>query len=72
MMSSQLIAWYLSNLPAYRTVVSPLASALDTTGLITILSVFLTMYGVASFIVGEPSTAPMLTLTSHKKEADKL
>uniref|UniRef100_A0A0A9D483 PSI subunit V n=1 Tax=Arundo donax TaxID=35708 RepID=A0A0A9D483_ARUDO len=30
------------------------------------------MYGVASFNEGEPSTAPTLTLTGRKKEADKL
>ncbi|KAF8659575.1 hypothetical protein HU200_053565 [Digitaria exilis] len=102
--SSPLIAWYLSNLPAYRTAVSPLlrgievglahgyllvgpfaltgplrntpvhgqAGALGAAGLVTILSVCLTMYGVASFNEGEPSTAPTLTLTGRKKEADKL
>ncbi|EHA8590521.1 photosystem I reaction center subunit XI, chloroplastic [Cocos nucifera] len=102
--SSPLIAWYLSNLPAYRTAVSPLlrgveiglahgfllvgpfvktgplrdtpyagtAGSLAAGGLIVILSICLTMYGVASFNEGEPSTAPSLTLTGRKKEADKL
>uniref|UniRef100_A0ACD5XLP6 Uncharacterized protein n=1 Tax=Avena sativa TaxID=4498 RepID=A0ACD5XLP6_AVESA len=102
--SSPLVAWYLSNLPAYRTAVSPLlrgievglahgyllvgpfaltgplrntpvhgqAGALGAIGLVTILSVVLTMYGVASFEDGAPSTAPSLTLTGRKKEADKL
>ncbi|CAL9763760.1 unnamed protein product [Musa acuminata subsp. burmannicoides] len=102
--SSPLIAWYLSNLPAYRTAVSPLlrgvevglahgyllvgpfvkagplrnteiagaAGSLAAAGLVVILSVCLTMYGVASFKEGEPSTAPTLTLTGRKKEADKL
>jgi photosystem I subunit XI len=102
--SSPLIAWYLSNLPAYRTAVSPLlrgvevglahgyllvgpfaltgplrntpvhgqAGALGAAGLVAILSVCLTMYGVASFNEGDPSTAPTLTLTGRKKEADKL
>ncbi|XP_010913060.1 photosystem I reaction center subunit XI, chloroplastic [Elaeis guineensis] len=102
--SSPLIAWYLSNLPAYRTAVSPLlrgievglahgfllvgpfvktgplrdtpyagtAGSLAAGGLITILSICLTMYGIASFNEGEPSTAPSLTLTGRKKEADKL
>ncbi|KAJ8491910.1 hypothetical protein OPV22_013631 [Ensete ventricosum] len=102
--SSPLVAWYLSNLPAYRTAVSPLlrgvevglahgyllvgpfvkagplrnteyagaAGSLAAAGLVVILSVCLTMYGVASFNEGEPSTAPTLTLTGRKKEADKL
>ncbi|KAM0940942.1 putative photosystem I [Dioscorea sansibarensis] len=102
--SSPLIAWYLSNLPAYRTAVSPLlrgievglahgyllvgpfvktgplrntpyagsAGSLAAAGLVVILSICLTMYGVASFNEGEPSTAPTLTLTGRKKEADKL
>ncbi|KAJ6841281.1 photosystem I reaction center subunit XI, chloroplastic-like [Iris pallida] len=102
--SSPLIAWYLSNLPAYRTAVSPLlrgievglahgflligpfvkagplrntpiagaAGSLAAGGLVVILSICLTMYGIASFKEGEPSTAPSLTLTGRKKEADKL
>ncbi|XP_068665440.1 photosystem I reaction center subunit XI, chloroplastic [Aristolochia californica] len=102
--SSPLIAWYLSNLPAYRTAVSPLlrgievglahgyllvgpfvktgplrnteyagiAGSLGAGGLVVILSICLTMYGIASFKEGEPSTAPSLTLTGRKKEADKL
>ncbi|KAJ7008798.1 photosystem I reaction center subunit XI [Populus alba x Populus x berolinensis] len=100
--SSPLIAWYLSNLPAYRTAVSPLlrgievglahgfllvgpfvkagplrnteyagaAGSLAAGGLVAILSICLTMYGVASFTEGEPSTA--LTLTGRKKEPDQL
>ncbi|KAG6586150.1 Photosystem I reaction center subunit XI, chloroplastic [Cucurbita argyrosperma subsp. argyrosperma] len=102
--SSPLIAWYLSNLPAYRTAVSPLlrgievglahgfflvgpfvkagplrntayaggAGSLAAGGLIVILSICLTMYGVASFNEGEPSTAPSLTLTGRKKTPDQL
>ncbi|KAJ6837319.1 photosystem I reaction center subunit XI, chloroplastic-like [Iris pallida] len=102
--SSPLVAWYLSNLPAYRTAVSPLlrgievglahgfllvgpfvktgplrntpiagaAGSLAAGGLVVILSICLTMYGIASFKEGEPSTAPSLTLTGRKKEADKL
>ncbi|CAI0459529.1 unnamed protein product [Linum tenue] len=102
--SSPLIAWYLSNLPAYRTAVSPLlrgievglahgfllvgpfvkagplrnteyagaAGSLAAAGLVVILSLCLTMYGVASFNEGEPSTAPSLTLTGRKKQPDQL
>ena len=102
--SSPIIAWYLSNLPAYRTAVSPLlrgvevglahgfflvgpfvktgplrntdiagaAGSFAAAGLVVILSICLTMYGVASFKEGAPSTAPGLTLTGRKKEADKL
>ncbi|KAK9997965.1 hypothetical protein SO802_017568 [Lithocarpus litseifolius] len=102
--SSPLIAWYLSNLPAYRTAVSPLlrgievglahgfllvgpfvktgplrntpfaggAGSLAAAGLVVILSLCLTMYGIASFNEGEPSTAPSLTLTGRKKEPDQL
>ncbi|XP_020218895.1 photosystem I reaction center subunit XI, chloroplastic [Cajanus cajan] len=102
--SSPLIAWYLSNLPAYRTAVSPLlrgievglahgyllvgpfvkagplrnteyagaAGSLAAGGLVVILSICLTMYGIASFNEGDPSTAPSLTLTGRKKEPDQL
>lgn len=102
--SSPLIAWYLSNLPAYRTSVSPLlrgvevglahgfllvgpfvktgplrntevagtAGALGAAGLVVILSVCLTIYGVAQFKEGAPSIAPSLTLTGRKKVADAL
>ncbi|KAJ7289935.1 hypothetical protein O6H91_12G056500 [Diphasiastrum complanatum] len=102
--SSPLIAWYLSNLPAYRTAVSPLlrgvevglahgfllvgpfvkagplrntevagaAGSLGAAGLIVILSVALTIYGIAQFKEGAPSIAPSLTLTGRKKVADKL
>ena len=102
--SSPLISWYLSNLPAYRTAVSPLvrgievglahgfllvgpfvktgplrnteyagtAGSLAAAGLVIILTVCLSMYGIASFDEGNPSTAPALTLTGRKKVADKL
>ncbi|XP_057963312.1 photosystem I reaction center subunit XI, chloroplastic [Malania oleifera] len=102
--SSPLIAWYLSNLPAYRTAVNPLlrgvevglahgfllvgpfvktgplrdtpyaggAGSLAAGGLVVILSICLTMYGIASFNEGEPSTAPSLTLTGRKKQPDQL
>ncbi|PKU81049.1 photosystem I reaction center subunit XI, chloroplastic [Dendrobium catenatum] len=102
--SSPLIAWYLSNLPAYRTAVSPLlrgievglahgyllvgpfvktgplrnteyagaAGSLAAAGLVVILTVCLSMYGIATFNEGNPSTAPSLTLSGRKKVADKL
>ncbi|CAI9107265.1 OLC1v1006583C1 [Oldenlandia corymbosa var. corymbosa] len=102
--SSPLIAWYLSNLPAYRTAVSPLlrgievglahgyllvgpfvmtgplrntdikgpAGSLAAAGLVVILSLCLTIYGVSSFKEGEPSIAPSLTLTGRKKQPDPL
>ncbi|CAN1182009.1 Photosystem I reaction center subunit XI, chloroplastic [Linum perenne] len=102
--SSPLIAWYLSNLPAYRTAVSPLlrgievglahgfllvgpfvkagplrnteyagqAGSLAAAGLVVILSLCLTMYGISSFGEGEASTAPGLTLTGRKKVPDQL
>ena len=102
--SSPLIAWYLSNLPAYRTAVSPLlrgvevglahgfllvgpfvkagplrnteiagpAGSLAAGGLVVILSICLTIYGISSFKEGEPSSAPALTLTGRKKEPDQL
>ncbi|CAH1433102.1 unnamed protein product [Lactuca virosa] len=102
--SSPLIAWYLSNLPGYRTAVNPLlrgievglahgfflvgpfvkagplrnteyagaAGSLAAGGLVVILSICLTMYGMASFKEGEPSIAPSLTLTGRKKEPDQL
>ncbi|GMG99934.1 hypothetical protein Nepgr_001774 [Nepenthes gracilis] len=102
--SSPLIAWYLSNLPAYRTAVNPLlrgveiglahgfllvgpfvktgplrdtpyagaAGSLAAGGLVAILSICLTIYGISSFNEGEPSIAPSLTLTGRKKEPDQL
>lgn len=102
--SSPLIAWYLSNLPAYRTAVNPLlrgieiglahgyllvgpfaltgplrnteihgvAGLLAAHGLVAILSICLTIYGIATFQEGAPSLAPSTTLTGRKKEADKL
>ncbi|GAV76528.1 LOW QUALITY PROTEIN: PsaL domain-containing protein/Abhydrolase_6 domain-containing protein [Cephalotus follicularis] len=102
--SSPLIAWYLSNLPAYRTAVSPLlrgvevglahgyllvgpfvktgplrdtqyagaAGSLAAGGLVVILTLALTVYGITSFNEGEPSIAPSLTLTGRKKEPDQL
>uniref|UniRef100_A0A7N0TZ77 Photosystem I reaction center subunit XI, chloroplastic n=1 Tax=Kalanchoe fedtschenkoi TaxID=63787 RepID=A0A7N0TZ77_KALFE len=102
--SSPLIAWYLSNLPAYRTAVSPLlrgvevglahgfflvgpfvktgplrntefagaAGSLAAGGLVAILSICLTIYGISSFKEGDPSTAPALTLTGRKKTPDQL
>jgi len=102
--SSPLIAWYLSNLPAYRTAVSPLlrgievglahgyllvgpfvkagplrnteyagaAGSLAAGGLVVILSIVLTIYGISSFNEGDASTAPSLTLTGRKKQPDQL
>nr|CAB53034.1 photosystem I subunit XI precursor [Arabidopsis thaliana] len=102
--SSPLIAWYLSNLPGYRTAVNPLlrgvevglahgfflvgpfvkagplrntayagsAGSLAAAGLVVILSMCLTIYGISSFKEGEPSIAPSLTLTGRKKQPDQL
>lgn len=102
--SSPLVAWYLSNLPGYRTAVNPLlrgievglahgfflvgpfvkagplrnteyagsAGSLAAAGLIVILSICLTIYGVSSFNEGDPSIAPSLTLTGRKKQPDPL
>ncbi|MGL8333400.1 hypothetical protein NA442_22700, partial [Salmonella sp. NW596] len=102
--SSPLIAWYLSNLPAYRTAVSPLlrgvevglahgfllvgpfiktgplrnteyagaAGSLAAGGLVAILTLCLTIYGISSFKEGDPSIAPSLTLTGRKKTPDQL
>ncbi|GAA0161128.1 hypothetical protein Leryth_014341 [Lithospermum erythrorhizon] len=102
--SSPLIAWYLSNLPAYRTAVNPLlrgveiglahgfllvgpfvktgplrntefaggAGSLAAAGLVTILTMCLTIYGISSFKEGEPSIAPALTLTGRQKKPDEL
>eukprot|EP00246_Nothoceros_aenigmaticus_P009374 TRINITY_DN24849_c0_g1_i1.p1 TRINITY_DN24849_c0_g1~~TRINITY_DN24849_c0_g1_i1.p1 ORF type:complete len:256 (-),score=23.55 TRINITY_DN24849_c0_g1_i1:156-824(-) len=102
--SSPLIAWWLSNLPGYRTGVNPLlrgvevglahgfflvgpfvksgplrntelaglAGSLGAAGLVVILSLGLTIYGIAQFQEGQSSSAPSLTLTGRKKEADKL
>lgn len=102
--SSPIVAWYLSNLPAYRTAVSPLlrgveiglahgyllvgpfvvtgplrltevrgpAGSLAAAGLVVILTICLTIYGIATFKEGAPSLAPSLTLTGREKNADKL
>lgn len=102
--SSPLVAWYLSNLPGYRTAVNPLlrgvevglahgfllvgpfvktgplrntdiagpAGSLAAAGLVVILSICLTIYGIASFKEGDPSSAPSLTLTGRKKQPDQL
>eukprot|EP00245_Coleochaete_scutata_P009606 TRINITY_DN319_c0_g1_i1.p1 TRINITY_DN319_c0_g1~~TRINITY_DN319_c0_g1_i1.p1 ORF type:complete len:223 (-),score=49.85 TRINITY_DN319_c0_g1_i1:496-1164(-) len=102
--SSPAVAYWLSNLPAYRTNISPvlrgvevglahgfllagpfiktgplrdtdvaaIAGSAGAAGLVTILSVCLTIYGIASFKEGAPSAAPSLTLTGRAKEADKL
>ncbi|KAK6141780.1 hypothetical protein DH2020_024479 [Rehmannia glutinosa] len=52
---------------------SPLiAWVLAAAGLVVILSICLTIYGIASFKEGEPSTAPSLTLTGRKKQPDQL
>jgi photosystem I subunit 11 len=102
--SSPTVAWFLSNLPAYRTAVNPLlrgvevglahglllvgpfvktgplrntelagiAGAFSAGGLVAILTVCLTIYGIATFKEGAPSLAPSLTLTGREKTADKL
>ncbi|KAL0419403.1 UNVERIFIED_CONTAM: Photosystem I reaction center subunit XI, chloroplastic [Sesamum radiatum] len=48
------------------------AGSLAAGGLVVILSICLTIYGIASFKEGEPSTAPSLTLTGRKKQPDQL
>ncbi|CAI5466742.1 unnamed protein product [Closterium sp. Yama58-4] len=102
--SAPLVAWFLSNLPGYRTGVNPLlrgvevglahgyllvgpfvctgplrgtevgqvAGTLGAAALVTILSLCLTVYGIASFKEGAPSTGSTLTLSGRTKEADKL
>eukprot|EP00475_Leptophrys_vorax_P005147 TRINITY_DN130_c0_g1_i1.p1 TRINITY_DN130_c0_g1~~TRINITY_DN130_c0_g1_i1.p1 ORF type:complete len:217 (-),score=5.79 TRINITY_DN130_c0_g1_i1:148-798(-) len=102
--SAPLVAWFLSNLPGYRSSVNPLlrgvevglahgyllvgpfvctgplrgteigpvAGTLGAAALVTILSICLTIYGIASFKEGAASTAPALTLSGRVKEADKL
>eukprot|EP00850_Spirogloea_muscicola_P023170 SM000334S12539 [mRNA] locus=s334:83293:84290:- [translate_table: standard] len=102
--SAPIVAWYLSNLPGYRTAVSPLlrgveiglahgyllvgpfaltgplrnteihgaAGTLAAAGLVVILSICLTIYGIASFKEGAPSAGSSLTLSGRTKEADKL
>ncbi|KAJ6941412.1 hypothetical protein NC651_007251 [Populus alba x Populus x berolinensis] len=58
--------------PLRNTEYAGAAGSLAAGGLVAILSICLTMYGVASFTEGEPSTAPGLTLTGRKKEPDQL
>ncbi|CAI7879213.1 unnamed protein product [Closterium sp. NIES-53] len=102
--SAPLVAWFLSNLPGYRTGVNPLlrgvevglahgyllvgpfvctgplrgtevgqvAGTLGAAALVAILSMCLTVYGIASFKEGAPSTGSTLTLSGRTKEADKL
>ena len=41
-------------------------------GLVAILSVCLTIYGIATFKEGAPSSSASLTLTGREKTADKL
>eukprot|EP00244_Chara_vulgaris_P010427 TRINITY_DN47_c0_g1_i6.p1 TRINITY_DN47_c0_g1~~TRINITY_DN47_c0_g1_i6.p1 ORF type:complete len:233 (+),score=31.31 TRINITY_DN47_c0_g1_i6:350-1048(+) len=103
--SSPLIGWFLSNLPAYQTSVSPLlrgvevglahgyllvgpfvrlgplrntdmalsAGSAAAAGLVVILSVCLSMYGIVTFPEGSSSGGlKTLTLTGRAKEEDKL
>ncbi|OAY68877.1 Photosystem I reaction center subunit XI, chloroplastic [Ananas comosus] len=58
--------------PLRNTPYAGQAGSLAAAGLVVILSICLTMYGIASFKEGDPSVAPSLTLTGRKKEADKL
>lgn len=58
--------------PLRNTEIAGLAGSLGAAGLVTILSICLTIYGIATFKEGAPSLAPSLTLTGRKKEADKL
>ncbi|GLT77736.1 hypothetical protein SLA2020_492960 [Shorea laevis] len=73
--SSPLIAWYLSNLPAYRTAVSPLLRGVEV-GLahgFLLVGPFVKTGPLRNTpVAGEPSTAPSLTLTGRKKEPDEL
>lgn len=48
------------------------SGSLATAGLGTILTMCVTIYGIAFFKEGEASKAPSLTLTGRQKEADKL
>ena len=48
------------------------AGSLAAAGLVVILSMCLTIYGISSFKEGDPSTAPALTLTGRKKVPDQL
>jgi photosystem I subunit 11 len=58
--------------PLRNTEVAGTAGAFGAAGLVVILSVALTIYGIATFKEGAPSLAPSLTLSGRKKEADKL
>ena len=49
-----------------------LAGTFAAGGLVAILSVCLTIYGIATFKEGAPSSAASLTLTGREKTADKL
>jgi len=67
-----LVSSLLQSGPLRNTEVGPVAGTLGAAGLVTILSICLTIYGIATFKEGAPSTAPSLTLTGRTKEADKL
>ena len=58
--------------PLRNTEYKGIAGSLGAAGLVIILSICLTMYGIATFKEGEPSIAPSLTLTGRKKVADQL
>lgn len=67
-----LVGPFVKTGPLRNTEYAAAAGSLAAGGLVVILSICLTMYGIASFDEGEPSVAPSLTLTGRKKEPDQL
>ncbi|KAL9297045.1 hypothetical protein ACSQ67_022941 [Phaseolus vulgaris] len=58
--------------PLRNTEFAGAAGSLAAGGLVAILSICLTIYGISSFNEGDTSTAPSLTLTGRKKQPDQL
>ncbi|RIV36979.1 chlorophyll a/b binding light-harvesting protein, partial [Flagellimonas lutimaris] len=67
-----LVGPFVKTGPLRNTEIAGPAGSLAAAGLVVILSITLTIYGIASFKEGEPSTAPSLTLTGRKKVPDQL
>ncbi|MCZ4151177.1 hypothetical protein BZG21_43095, partial [Escherichia coli] len=67
-----LVGPFVKTGPLRNTEYAGAAGSLAAAGLGVILTSCLTMDGISSFNEGDPSTAPSLTLTGRKKEADKL